>query len=266
MNVSVVIPTRNRQQWLGRALSSIANQKCKSPLEIIVVDDGDPLQNKLVRDLAERYNAIYLSSGGKKGGGYARNIGVEHAKGEFIAFCDDDDEWTEEKLAKQCILMTDSSIAMSYTGMFISKRNGRRRYSFRKPKFEDQYRSILQSNFIGTISTVVVRRSAFVEIGGFDARLPALQDYDLYIRLLRRFRTGWIEEPLTIYYEDNTEGDKVSGSRERFVIARRLFSEKYGGDDQFGLLRKSLQWIVLLKCFRSRRFLKDTIRAILRRN
>ena len=263
IDVSVIIPTINRPDLLRRALLSVVQQRGGILIESIVADDGDPSQAGRVREVTEQGKGVYLSTGGYRGGGYARNLGIEQAKGNLIAFLDDDDAWAEDKILRQSALMVDQSVAMSYTGMFITDRKGRRRYSFRKPRFEDHYRSIVRNNFIGTTSTVMVRRSALREIGGFDPDLTALQDYDLYIRLLRRFRTGWIDAPLTIYYDDDATGDKVSGSRERFLAARRLLSEKYRGDEQFALLRKSLRSIVLLKCLRSRRFLIDTLRAFI---
>jgi glycosyltransferase involved in cell wall biosynthesis len=264
MDVSVIIPTRNRTQFLQRALASVRKQQYPGSFECIVIDDGDAAFSGQVRALVDQSGGIYLSTGGNRGGGSARNLGIERAQGELVAFLDDDDTWEETKLARQTGRMADASIAMSYTGMYIIGRNGRRRYSFRKPRFDDQYREIMRHNFIGTTSTVMVRRSALHEIGGFDPLLPALQDYDLYIRLLRRFRTGWVDAPLTSYYAD-AASDKISASRERFYAATKLMSGKYRDDPRFPSLRKSFRSITLLKCVRSRRFLVDSILALGRR-
>jgi len=195
------------------------------------------------------------------GGGAARICGIERAAGAMIAFLDDDDTWEEGKLQRQLEQLHDSSIVMSYTGINIVTENGRRRYSFRKPRYDDQYRSMLKGNFIGTTSSIMVRRKVVQEIGGFDASLPALQDYDLYLRVLKRFRTGWIDEPLTVYYAHATD-NKVSTSRDRFLGAVAILSRKYRDCPERYILHKTFRTIALLKCVRSRRFLFDYMKSL----
>jgi GT2 family glycosyltransferase len=264
LDVSVIIPTRNRPDTLLRALSSVTSQTAALTCECIVVDDGDEAHSAPVRAAAETGNAVYLSTGGNRGGSYARNLGIDKAQGTLVAFLDDDDVWDREKLAVQSVHMADSSIAMSYTGAAVVNRKGQCRYTFRIPEDVDQYRAIMRKNFVGSTSTVMVRRNALLEIGGFDVALPALQDYDLSIRLLRRYRTGWLPQALTVYHDDDTARDKVSGSRARFIEARKYLTRKYREDQYATMLRTSLRRIELMKCVRSRRFLFDTFRTLLR--
>lgn len=260
-DISIIIPTRNRPVELRRALESVRMQKGTLSLECIVVDDGDENRAGEVRKLAGTYEARCFSTGGGRGGGYARNIGIDESDGCCVAFLDDDDAWMEDKLSRQYEAMRDGTIGMSYTGMWIVGPGGGRRYSFRKPGSDDHYRAIMRKNFIGTTSTVMVRKSALETVGGFDPALPQLQDYDLYLRLLKRFRCGWLPEPLTLYYDRDT-GDKVSADRERFLAAVRLLAEKYRKDEYFPLLRAGFRSILLLKCIRSRRFLFATLRSL----
>jgi hypothetical protein len=188
-------------------------------------------------------------------------MGIDATDGRYVAFLDDDDAWVDGKLSRQCEIMKDQTVGLCYTGMWIVTSGGRRRYSFRKPHWDDHFRSIMRRNFIGTTSTVMVRRSALESSGGFDPALPQLQDYDLYIRLLRRFRCGWTTEACTLYY-DRDSGDKVSADRDRFFATVRLMKEKYRDDPQYALLRASFSSILLLKCVRSRRFLLATLRSL----
>ncbi len=263
-DVSVVIPTRNRVHLLTRSLSSVAGQRPSAPTECIVVDDGDPSASYRIREEAERFGAIYLSTGGGRGGGFARNLGISNCREDIVAFLDDDDEWEPSKIALQLPCMENPSTGMSYTAITIVSGNGRRRRSFREPSCCDQYRAIMRENFIGTTSSVIARRSVLDEIGGFDTSLPALQDYDLYIRVLKRYRTGWTREALTRYYAAEIDC-KISSSRSGFRTARGLLLEKYRSEPAFRDLRRSFRRIALLKCIRSRRFLLDTVRALLKR-
>jgi glycosyltransferase involved in cell wall biosynthesis len=266
VDVSVVLPTCNRPLLLKRALQSVFTQKTDDVVECIVIDDGNALQSPVIRAIVEETGARYMVTDGGQGGGggKARNTGIRVARGTYVAFLDDDDAWEQDKLARQIRLMKDRSLRISYTGLYIISNRNRRRYSFRSPPDADYYRAIMRRNFIGTTSSVIVSKEALTETGGFDTTLPALQDYDLYIRLLQKKSLEWISDPLTRYYNDETV-DKISGSRERFHMAVRLLSEKYGGEQYFRLLKRSFFEITILKCVRSRRFLLETICSIVKR-
>lgn len=262
-NVSVVIPTRNRPYFLERALQSMQRQSGNSILECIVVDDGEESGAAECRKIVENTGGIYYLNryGRSSGGAHARNTGIMAAQGEFVAFLDDDDEWNDGKVSKQMPLMLDEQLDISYTGMFIRNKKYVQRYSFRAPPFSDYYRAIMRRNFIGTTSTVVVRTAAIRNIGGFDNGLPALQDYDLYIRMLKNHKLGWISEPLTTYNAHATDV-QVSGSRARFIVAVEQMKKKYYQDPYFPLLKRSFMEITLLKCVRSRAFFLEILRSV----
>lgn len=264
-NFSVIIPTCNRNQLLKRAVQSVLNQRSVS-LEIIVVDDSTEIDasGSNLQQYLRQFDIIYIKTGGAKGGAYSRNLGLSHARNDIVAFLDDDDQWQPDKLYTQALLMKNTDIALCYTGLSICKQNGSLRYSFRKPDFTDHFRSIMKKNFIGTTSSVVVWRSHLQSVGGFDVSLPALQDYDLYIRLMKQWKACWTPEPLA-WYDDTHSMQKVSGSRQRYLDAMKYMLNKYGGEKYYPLLLKSLKNIEYLKIIRSRQFFLETIRSILRR-
>ena len=263
VDITAIIPTRDRVEMLKRAVTSASNQAAVKA-EIIVVDDGEQcLKGSAVYSWLCDHNVRYFYTGGSCGGGFARNLGVEHAQGDLIAFLDDDDRWYESKLQKQRAAMQDEAVGICYTGVHVQKGDSVR-YTLHYPRFEDHYKSIMEKNFIGTTSSVMIRKSILMKIGGFDPALPALQDYDLYIRILQQSRALWIHEPLTIY-NDHTIPDKVSGNRSYYVEAVRYMREKYTGASHYDLLKKSLRKIELLKMFRSRQFLFDSLCWYLRR-
>lgn len=101
--VSVIIPTYNRTSTLERAIKSVKNQTYKN-IEILVVDDNANNQEarKKVEEIVNKFQGIKLIQNKQNlGGGLARNEGIKNARGEFIAFLDDDDEFYPEKIEKQ---------------------------------------------------------------------------------------------------------------------------------------------------------------------
>jgi glycosyltransferase involved in cell wall biosynthesis len=262
---SVVIPTCNRNELLKRAVQSVLSQRLIS-FEIIVVDDSTEtdVSGNNIEQYLRQYDITYIKSGGNKGGAYCRNLGLSQARNEIVAFLDDDDKWQPDKLYTQALLMKNTDIALCYTGLSIRGQNGSLRYSFRKPGFPDHFKSVMKKNFIGSTSSVVAWRSHLEAVGGFDASLPALQDYDLYIRLLKRWKACWTPEPLT-WCDDMHDQQRVSWSRRRYLDAREYMIKKYEGEKYYPLLVKSLKNIEYLKIIRSRQFLIETIRSILKR-
>jgi len=260
--ISVVIPTRNREKMLLRAVESVRNQRHVSAPEIIVIDDSEAENRHLEKRLSDM-GVRYICSGGNKGGGFSRNLGIKHASGEFVAFLDDDDLWDENKLRMQLEVMRSGNAGLCYTGINVIDIHGRKkRYVFRNPGSEDHFRAIMRKNFIGPTSSVMVRKSIIEHSGGFDPELKALQDYDFYIGILRNHRAAGIDSPLT-FYNDHPMPDKVSGSREFYLQAAKHLREKYKSEPYFGLLKRYLLEVKIMKMFRSGQFLRETLKNML---
>src|SRR5687767_9640047 len=101
MNISVIIPAYRAEATIHRALASVLKQTFK-PFEVIVVDDGSPVP---LANIEEQYDGTVKLYRKKNGGaGSARNFGIDHSKGDFIAFLDADDYWEPEKLERQLAL------------------------------------------------------------------------------------------------------------------------------------------------------------------
>ena len=98
MKVSVIIPTYNRSSVLSRAIDSVLRQSDRD-FELIVVDDGSTDNTKnLIEQYSDQITYIYQDNEGVSA---ARNLGLKHATGEWVAFLDSDDEWKKKKLEKQ---------------------------------------------------------------------------------------------------------------------------------------------------------------------
>lgn len=177
--VSAVIPTKDRPQMLFRALQSAVNQTY-NPLEIIVVDDGSTDETEAIVKSFKR-DIKYLKNESTLGAARARNRGVEEAEGLFIAGLDDDDEWYPERI-EQLVKNYEESFSCITSDM-------RFQYKKRSAVWHKQgvieLDDLLYSNQVG--NQVLVERERFLEVGGFDGRLKSGQDYDLWIRLCKRF-------------------------------------------------------------------------------
>ena len=201
--VTVVIPAYNRADTLPRAIRSALNQTY-SNLTVIVVDDGstDNTQAVLARMFPNepRLDLIRLSSRG--GAPRARNLGVEHAKCQYVAFLDSDDEWHTDKIECQvkAITLNDGAVAAF---SWIEHRNQKGVFHVEKIPPKVPIGDLFLTNILGTTSSCLVSVDAFSRVGGFDPNLPSCQDWDLWLKLAARGEMVACQEPLTIYYHDS---------------------------------------------------------------
>jgi glycosyltransferase involved in cell wall biosynthesis len=197
--ISVVIPTRNRQPRLAAALTSVRDQTWPH-LEIIIVDDGssDGTAAFLQRLSAEDDRVRVIRNDRARGGGGARNQGIEAASGPYVAFLDDDDLWLPSKLEKQYAMMQEpprpAAVSCSFVVQFPS---GRRRHVRVVPASDEQ--QILRVNHLGGASMCFTTKEALTAVQGFDAALSSGQDWDLWIKLRDQGDVRVCETPLVCY-------------------------------------------------------------------
>ena len=226
--ISVVIPTHNRDYLLPRAVESAMRQTYPN-VEIIVVSDGseDNTDTIMEKYCSTSDRIRYISYHPAKGGNHARNIGIDEARGELIAFLDDDDEWHGDKLEKQYAVMAqDPRIGLVATGI-NSIQEGEKYVTKFIPSAEyDASAQILLKNCIGSTTTVMVRKDLIQSVGGFDENLGALQDYDCWVRLCQITRVGVVREPCVEYYNYKSSG-QISGCTDKYESAVRYLENKY---------------------------------------
>lgn len=233
--ISVIIPTHNRDNLIKRAIYSVLQQNYED-FEIIVVSDGSTDKTKeVVEEISKHDNRVHLLHYEQsKGGNYARNIGIDYSKGEFIAFLDDDDEWLEDKLRKQLdVFNMDKEIGLVYTGVKCIYVNEAVEYLSIPSIYGNLNKTILFENCIGTTSSVMVRREMFEKAGKFDLNLEALQDFELWIRICQVTKVGVVSEALVKYYNytGSTQISSITNKYEKaFEYINAKYREKY---DQF---------------------------------
>ena len=193
MNISVVIPTYNRCELLRRALLSVFSQTLL-PAEVAVIDDGstDGTNAMILKEFPEV--AYYRQE--NCGVSSARNLGIHHTTGDWLAFLDSDDEWLPEKLLRQTIALAANPESRVCHTEELWIRNGVRVNPAKKyAKSGGWIFTQCLPHCAMSPSTIMIHRSVFEAIGLFDARLPACEDYDLWLRITANYPVLLIDEP-----------------------------------------------------------------------
>jgi glycosyltransferase involved in cell wall biosynthesis len=214
--VSIIIPTYNAAKFLDRTTKSVLNQTYKN-WELIIVDDAsEDNTRKIIKNWErkdERIKGIFLD---KNSGGPAhpKNVGIQRAKGELIAFLDHDDEWMPEKLEKQVIFLneSDSKCGLVTCDFFINRDGRTSEYITPVYDSHDQIPRILRGNFVHSCSSIVVKKEVFDRVGVFDEFLKTSDDWDLYLRLLLAgYYIGVISQKLFIWHcRDESAGKSIA--------------------------------------------------------
>ena len=185
--ISVVIPTYNRAHELDRCLNALFKQTYKN-FEVIVCDDGSTDGSKNVVDnYVDRLDLIYVVSENFGGPARPRNLGIHAATSAYIAFLDSDDWWTPEKLSLCASKLANDDIDLLYHDMLISNSSSNSQYKYLKA-FEPRrgmFHALLTTGVSIPNSSVVVRRSLLLEIGGVseDRDLISIEDYDTWVKI-----------------------------------------------------------------------------------
>ncbi|MZH46359.1 MAG: glycosyltransferase [Nitrospinae bacterium] len=194
--VSVIIPTFNRGYCIAESIQSVLDQSYRD-FELIVVDDGSTDNTTEVVCQFPKIKHIKLEE--NRGVSYARNIGLEQAEGEWIAFLDSDDLWQKEKLHAQVnYVECNPGCHAVYTdeiwirnGVRVNAMNKHRKYS------GDIFRYCLPLCIVSP-SSVLLNADLLRNVGGFDESMSVCEDYDLWLRLSKRVPFYFIEEKLII--------------------------------------------------------------------
>ncbi len=194
--VSVVIPTYNRAAWLGESIGSVLGQTYPH-IELIVVDDGSTDHTaEVVQEVGDA--ATYVRSA-NRGVSAARNRGVAASRGTLIAFLDSDDTWQPGKVAAQvALLQAQPDVRVCYTDEIWIRHGVRVNPKRIHQKYTGWLFEPSLPRCIISPSSIMMRRSLWDQLGGFDERLPACEDYDLWLRMTRCVPVTLIREPLIV--------------------------------------------------------------------
>lgn len=192
VTVSVLIRTRDRPRLLAEALESVARQS-QPPLEVVVVNDGGEPVSHILAGFARRLPIRPVTHASPHGRAAAANAGVVAAEGDWIALLDDDDLFLPDHLAT-LTQAARPNVAVVHARCLLHRGEEEQEEFGAAASLPD----LLLANTIPTC-TALVSRPAVLAVGGFDEGLPFLEDWDLWIRLARRYAFAFLPEVTSVY-------------------------------------------------------------------
>lgn len=227
--ISCIIPTHNRALKLKTAADSVLSQTYQN-IELLIVDDQSKDNTKEVVELmAQKDNRIKYLLNPTKGANNARNYGITNAKGEYIAFLDDDDSWVETKLEKQ--LNVFKGLGSEYGVVYCTfarkstKGNVKRTHPSRFSiiKNGNILNRLLKRNFISTCA-LFVKAEVFQKSGMFSPKYKSFQDWELLTRIACDYHFYYLKETLVNVFESN---DSITLDKRGRVITKIMHLKQF---------------------------------------
>ena len=240
--ISVVVPTYNRSKCVEHALKTVLDQTYR-PIELIFVNDGssDNTHSVLSGFVGLREGvcviALHKSNGGVSS---ARNLGIKHAKGEYIAFLDDDDEWVPEKLTFQYSKILEHQADASFCPVTIIGCDGKVTVS----PVEDlpctgETTEYLQGKRWALVQSLLVRTKSLKHVGLFLEEMRRCEDTEFNIRLVATLKLANADKPLAIY---NRSDDSLSSPKRGLKELYKLDNTLMIMLDNLALYGKRARW------------------------
>lgn len=228
--VSAIITTHNRKpDMVLRAVNSVLNQTYQN-IELIVVDDSSSFfaqraeVEQSVRSASD--DILYLKHENCQGACAARNTGLSHAKGYYVGFLDDDDEWAPTKIEEQLKGFLDDETALVYSRIeLIDDKSGKGSITNNRGKSGYIFETLIKNNIIGTTSNPLIKYECIETVGDFDVLFESCQDYDLWLRLALRYPVQFIDTPLIRYHIH--PGKRISTVAEKKIQGYERLNLKY---------------------------------------
>lgn len=221
--VSVIVPTRDRPDYLRQALASIrALEGPDLSFEILVGDNGE---DKRSREVAHEFRAVYIPVV-EPGAGAARNAGLANATGDYIAFLDDDDLWLEGHIRPHLEMLEQHPEIEAVMTQVIAVDDALRPlddpWPIHAPREGDALVHAMLNGYYPQIGATVVRASVRDAVGYFDERLLGDQDWDWQLRVARRRKLVYTPGP-GVYFRQRPPGSYDALRLRRLGFGRRVF-------------------------------------------
>ena len=196
--VSIIMPSYNAARFIGESINSVLLQTY-SNWELLIVDDCSKDNSvEVVRKFANIDKRVVLFSLEKNvGAAAARNVAIEHAQGQYIAFLDSDDVWDEYKLEKQLAFMKQYSYVFTFSNYYVMEENGKKTENIVKVPSSLSYHQYLRNTIIGCLTVIIDRQ----QTGDF--KMPLIKsshDMTLWLLIMKRgFKAYGLKDVLAGY-------------------------------------------------------------------
>ena len=221
--VSVIIHTYNNEKFIAETVESVLNQTYKD-YEIIVVDDGsvDGTHDALLPYMQKiRYH--YKENGGIAS---AKNTGIRLSQTEFIAFLDHDDLWVPDKLKLQMECFNGNPQVGLVYAKYTSFRDGKELRTKPEKGYSGWiFKELLSKSFIQT-STVMVKKECLDAVGPYDESFSLGDEYDMFLRISKKFQCGFIDKGLTKYrvHDANASKNDFLFDKENLGVYKKIYN------------------------------------------
>jgi glycosyltransferase involved in cell wall biosynthesis len=225
--VSIIMPAYNVAPYIGETLSSVFAQTF-TDYEVVIVNDGSPDTVELERELAPFMNRVRYTRQENRGAGAARNAAVRAARGEFVAFLDADDLWLPDYLSEQLEFLRSHDYDLVYADALIfgnSPLEGRTFMETAPSNGEVTFGSLVKAECNIITSGVVARRQMVLDAGLFDEGLRNSQDFELWVRLVRRGARAAYQRKVLLRYrchENSLSGDEINRIKREARVLKQI--------------------------------------------
>lgn len=242
--ISVIIPTYNRVGLLGRSIQSVLTQTYTN-LELLIIDDcSRDNTGEFVKSLSDE-RIRYYRNDHNMGLSRTKNVGVSLAKGELLAFQDDDDEWLPDKLMR--LMEVWKKEGNEETGMIYHEMQEQGASSYIPSrdiplewKSTEIFRHMLLYPMIGATASLI-RKSCLDELGGFNEKLGSIEDYEFYLRMAKKYKILFVGEPLMIIYD--TPGSVNKRFKSKIDTELHILDTMYDSLCQYNILQEKVNLI-----------------------
>lgn len=219
--ISIIIPTYNRIQLLQRAIKSILQQDYEN-IEILVIDDASTEDIKTVIQSYNDDRIIYIKNEKNKGSNFSRNLGLRNASGDYIAFLDDDDFYSNKSKFKKQMELFYQNKKLVFVGCgYYDKSMDRKRI----PRISGNISENLLLSFSDIeTSTILIKKDIIKKVGFLDEHLPSEQNHDYFFRISKYGEFNYINEVMVI--KDNP-AVQISSSSKNKLLGYILFHKKH---------------------------------------
>ena len=225
-NISCVIPTHNRDEYLKEAINSVIKQS-QAPIEIIISNNIPNKKTQKVVEIIAQKSSVpinYIEHDLKGKGPASYNLAASKSIGDYIAFLDDDDLWESKYLEKMSLFISNNNSKITYSWFNKLKNNQKTPYK----KLDDnlKMRDFLLRNPGSTISNLIVEKEIFVGLGGFDDYINPSYDKDFLMRAIYfGYKYNVLKENLVTQRKHNN--DQLTDINKDFLIGLKKFFKKH---------------------------------------
>ena len=243
VKISVIVNCYNGEKFIFKSVNSILNQT-HSNYEVIFFNNAstDNSEN-IIKKFKNKKIKIFKSKKLLKLYN-ARNKAIKHATGQFIAFLDVDDWWNKNKLEKQLRAMLKENSEICFSNFFIHKNKKKKLFKDTKEKQLINKKEFL-NNYPVSISSLMIKKKLF-DKNKFNTKYEIIGDFDLVIRLIKKYKFSYIKNPLLHYRDHNNNRTKIKFllrlKEMDYWINSQLKSNNYTRDEIKTLSEKNNYW------------------------